>query len=106
MKEANSHAQFREAVAHAIAERLAVNGLAFQGRLAPSRSAHLLDGVRTGFGDGLAIAAYLDEPESPFSRKRSSNSARIDRTFQARRNSRKETRARMIDLLPRRSEAE
>src|SRR6266851_9205541 len=47
-------AQFREAVAHAIAERLAVNGLAFQGRLGSLHdSAHLLDGVRAGFRDRL-----------------------------------------------------
>src|SRR6267378_1734454 len=47
-------AQFREAVAHAIAERLAVNGLAFQGRLGSLHDrAHLLDGVRAGFGNRL-----------------------------------------------------
>src|SRR6266436_305907 len=45
-------AQFREAVAHAIAERLAVNGLAFQGRLGSLHDlAHVLDGIRAGFGD-------------------------------------------------------
>src|SRR6266513_6446939 len=47
-------AQIREALAHAIAERLAVNGLAFQGRLGSLHDrAHLLDGARTGFGDRL-----------------------------------------------------
>src|SRR5438034_1096525 len=47
-------AQFREAVAHAIAEDLAINGLALQSRFGGLHNrAHLLDGIRTGFGDRL-----------------------------------------------------
>src|SRR5260370_26329825 len=47
-------AEFRETVAHAIAQYLAVNSLAFEGRLGSFHNrAHLLDGIGAGFGNRL-----------------------------------------------------
>src|SRR5216683_2170450 len=47
-------AKFRKMNAHAIAERFAIDGLAFQQSLGGFHDrAHLLDGIRAGFGDGL-----------------------------------------------------
>src|SRR5260370_11140881 len=47
-------AEFRETVAHAIAQYLAVNSLAFEGRFGSFHNrAHLLDGIGAGFGNRL-----------------------------------------------------
>ncbi len=47
-------AQFRETVADSVAQCFSVDSLAFQSRFGGLHNrAHLLDGVRAGFGDGL-----------------------------------------------------